>query len=127
MDWIKAHGTGTPANDASEAEAIRSVFGPRGREIPVTSLKAALAHSLGASGAVEAVATVLALDGGFVPATLNVDEPDPACGLDVVREGARALPARTVLANAFGFGGNNAAILLRSAGPRLGQRGTHES
>jgi len=127
VDWIKAHGTGTPANDASEAQAIRAVFGAGGRRIPVTSLKATLGHSLGASGAVEAVAAVLALNGGFIPATLNLQEPDLGCDLDVVRDGPRPLEARTVLANAFGFGGNNAAILLRSAGSRPDKRGVHES
>jgi 3-oxoacyl-[acyl-carrier-protein] synthase II len=127
VDWVKAHGTGTPANDASEAQAIRTVFGARGRRIPVTSLKATLGHSLGASGAVEAVAAVLAMNGGFIPATLNLQEPDPGCDLDVVRDGPRPLEARTVLANAFGFGGNNAAILLRSAGSRPDKRGVHEN
>ena len=127
VDWIKAHGTGTPANDVSEAQAIRTVFGAGGRRIPVTSLKATLGHSLGASGAVEAVAAVLALNGGFIPATLNLREPDPGCDLDVVRDGPRPLKARTVLANAFGFGGNNAAILLRSAGARPDKGGVHES
>lgn len=127
VDWVKAHGTGTPANDASEAQALHAVFGARTRALPVTSLKATLGHSLGASGAVEAVATVLALEGGFVPATLHVDEPDPACDLDVVRGAARPLRARHVLANAFGFGGNNAAVLFRSAGAAAGARGSHES
>ncbi len=127
VDWIKAHGTGTPANDASEAQAIHTVFGARAARLPVTSLKATLGHSLGASGAVEAVATVLALHGGFIPPTLNVDQPDPACDLDLVTGGARPLRARTVLANAFGFGGNNAAVLFRSAGVPEDARGSHES
>jgi 3-oxoacyl-[acyl-carrier-protein] synthase II len=116
IDWIKAHGTGTPANDASEAEAIRTVFGDR--RVPVTSLKATLGHSLGASGAVEAVATILAMNGGFIPATLHSEDIDPACDLDLVKS-VRARRARTVLANAFGFGGNNAAILFRSADERV--------
>jgi 3-oxoacyl-[acyl-carrier-protein] synthase II len=127
VDWVKAHGTGTPANDASEAQALHAVFGARARALPVTSLKATLGHSLGASGAVEAVAAILALQGGFVPATLHVDEPDPACDLDLVRGASRPLRARHVLANAFGFGGNNAAVLFRSAGDDAGARGSHES
>jgi 3-oxoacyl-[acyl-carrier-protein] synthase II len=127
VDWVKAHGTGTPANDASEAQALHAVFGARARTLPVTSLKATLGHSLGASGAVEAVAAVLALAGGFVPPTLNVEAPDPACDLDLVRGAARPLRARHVLANAFGFGGNNAAVLFRSADGSVGERGSHES
>jgi 3-oxoacyl-[acyl-carrier-protein] synthase II len=126
VDWVKAHGTGTPANDASEAQALHSVFGERARTLPVTSLKATLGHSLGASGAVEAVAAILALQGGFVPATLHVERPDPACDLDLVRGASRPLRARHVLANAFGFGGNNAAVLFRSAG-EADPRGSHES
>jgi 3-oxoacyl-[acyl-carrier-protein] synthase II len=125
--WVKAHGTGTPANDASEAEALHAVFGARASRLPVTSLKATLGHSLGASGAVEAVAAVLALEAGFVPPTLHVEQPDPACGLDLVLGQARPLHARTVLANAFGFGGNNAAVLFRSADARPDARGSHES
>jgi 3-oxoacyl-[acyl-carrier-protein] synthase II len=112
LDWIKAHGTATPANDVTEAQALRAVLGPR--QVPVTSLKAALGHSLGASGVVEAVGTVLAMQGGFVPPTLRVDDVDPACDLDVVCA-MRPSPGENVLLNAFGFGGNNASVLLRAA------------
>jgi len=112
VDWIKAHGTATPANDVAEARAVRSVFGAR--RVPVTSMKAALGHSLGASGAVETVGTLLAMQGGFVPPTLRVEQLDPECDLDVVRGIARAWEAETVLVNAFGFGGNNASVLLRA-------------
>lgn len=113
VGWIKAHGTATPANDSAESEAVRAVFGPR--RVPVTSLKSALGHSLGASGAVETVAAVLALEAGFVPPTLRFEQPDPECDLDVVHGAARSCRARAVLVNAFGFGGNNASVLLRSA------------
>jgi 3-oxoacyl-[acyl-carrier-protein] synthase II len=113
VDWLKAHGTATPANDAAESEAVRAVFGSR--RVPVTSLKAALGHSLGASGAVETVGTVLAMDAGFVPPTLRFEHADPACDLEVVHGAARACRAGAVLVNAFGFGGNNASVLLRSA------------
>jgi 3-oxoacyl-[acyl-carrier-protein] synthase II len=115
VDWIKAHGTATPANDVAEAEALRAVFGRRASAVPVTSLKAALGHSLGASGAVEAVGTLLAMQDGFVPPTLRVEEVDPECDLDVVRGAARPCAGETVLMNAFGFGGNNASVLLRAA------------
>jgi 3-oxoacyl-[acyl-carrier-protein] synthase II len=113
VDWIKAHGTATPANDVAEARAVRAVFGTHG--VPVTSMKAALGHSLGASGAVEAVGALLAMEGGFVPPTLRVEQIDPECDLDVVCGAARASAGRTVLVNAFGFGGNNASVLLRAA------------
>ncbi|MEO8378356.1 MAG: beta-ketoacyl-[acyl-carrier-protein] synthase family protein [Acidobacteriota bacterium] len=114
IDWIKAHGTGTPANDSAEATAIHEVFGARASSIPVTSMKATLGHSLGASGVVEAVGTILSMKGGFVPPTLNVTSVDPACDLDVVAGEARQQAGVNVLANAFGFGGNNASILFRS-------------
>ncbi|MGZ5440812.1 MAG: beta-ketoacyl-[acyl-carrier-protein] synthase family protein [Thermoanaerobaculia bacterium] len=114
VDWIKAHGTGTPANDGAEAAAIHEVFGARARNIPVTSMKATLGHSLGASGVIEAVGTILSMKGGFVPPTLNVTSIDPACDLDVVSGESRTQVGDTVLANAFGFGGNNASILFRS-------------
>lgn len=113
IDWIKAHGTGTPANDVAEADAIRQLFGSR--RIPVTSMKATLGHSLGASGVVEAIGTILSMNGGFIPPTLNVTKVDPACGdLDVVYGESREQRGATVLANAFGFGGNNASILFRT-------------
>jgi 3-oxoacyl-[acyl-carrier-protein] synthase II len=112
VSWVKSHGTGTPANDLSEARALHAVFGTRVRHLPVTALKATLGHSLGASGVVEAVATVMAMAGGFVPPTLNVDCIDPECDLDVVHGRSRSIEADAVLANAFGFGGNNAAVLF---------------
>lgn len=123
VGWVKAHGTATPANDAAEARAIRMVFGARISRLPITSLKAAVGHSLGASGAVESVLTVLALNGGYVPQTRGVRIPDPECAMDVVMETARAVEAEMVLANAFGFGGNNASLLFRrTASGRRGLR-----
>jgi len=113
VDWIKAHGTGTPANDVAEAQAIRSVF-LRHQRVPVTSIKSMIGHSLGASGVVESVATILAMKGGFVPQTLHLENLDPECDLDVVSGQPRANRGKAVLANAFGFGGNNAAILFRA-------------
>jgi 3-oxoacyl-[acyl-carrier-protein] synthase II len=114
VDWIKAHGTGTKANDSAEAEAIHKVFGERAARIPVTSLKATLGHSLGASGVIEAVGTILSMNADFIPPTLNVREVDPACNLDLVIGASRQHTGHTVLANAFGFGGNNASVLLRT-------------
>ncbi len=115
VDWVKAHGTGTRHNDAAEAQAIHAVFGRRAAALPLTSMKSLLGHSLGASGVVEAVGVVLALSGGFVPPTRNCERPDPSLALDVVAGAARPLIAGCVLANAFGFGGNNAALVLRAA------------
>ncbi len=112
IDYVKAHGTATPANDLTETRAIKHVFGGNTR-VPVSSVKSMIGHSLGASGAVEAVAAVLALNGGFVPPTLHLDHPDPECDLDYVPHRSRPRELRAVLANAFGFGGNNAAMVLR--------------
>jgi 3-oxoacyl-[acyl-carrier-protein] synthase II len=114
IDWIKAHGTGTPANDQAEAEAIHNVFGARASKVPVTSMKATLGHSLGASGVVEAVGTILSMQDGIIPPTLNVRDVDPACDLDVVLNEARAHRGGYVMANAFGFGGNNAVVIFQN-------------
>jgi len=111
VDWIKAHGTATPANDVAEAKAINTLFGER--RVPVTSIKSQLGHSLGASGVTESVAVLLAMHGGFIPRTLHLEKLDPECSLDVVSGEARPCEARVVLANAFGFGGNNAAICFK--------------
>jgi 3-oxoacyl-[acyl-carrier-protein] synthase II len=114
IDWIKAHGTGTPANDLAEAEAVHNVFGARASTVPVTSMKAMLGHSLGASGVVEAVGTILSMQAGIIPPTLNVRDVDPACDLDVVVSEARAHRGEFVMVNAFGFGGNNAVVILEN-------------
>jgi 3-oxoacyl-[acyl-carrier-protein] synthase II len=114
IDWIKAHGTGTLANDLAEAEAIHAVFGARGAQIPVTSMKATLGHSLGASGVVESAGTILSMNDRFIPPTLNVSEVDPACNLNVVLSKAQAQRGRCVMAHAFGFGGNNAVVVFRN-------------
>ena len=111
VDWIKAHGTATPANDVAEATAIQAVFPER--QVPVTSIKSQLGHSLGASGVTEAVGVLLAMHGEFIPRTLHLEKLDKACPLDVVAGEARPSKARVVLANAFGFGGNNAAICFK--------------
>jgi 3-oxoacyl-[acyl-carrier-protein] synthase II len=91
------------------------VFGERTR-VPVSSVKSMMGHSLGASGAVEAVAAVLAMEGGFLPPTLHLDHPDPECDLDYVPHRSRPLELQAVLANAFGFGGNNAAMVFTRTG-----------
>ena len=112
IGWIKAHGTATPANDVIETRAIKRVFGDK-PTVPVSSIKSMLGHSLGASGAIESVAAVLALDGGFLPPTINLETPDPECDLDYVPNQSRRAQFDAVLANAFGFGGNNASMVFR--------------
>jgi 3-oxoacyl-[acyl-carrier-protein] synthase II len=117
VDYINAHGTATKLNDASETEAIKRVFGDRAYEIPVSSIKSMLGHSMGASGAIEFIAIVLAIDKKLIPPTINYEEADPQCDLDYVTEGARAAsdrrPLRTAITNSFGFGGNNAVLVAR--------------
>jgi 3-oxoacyl-[acyl-carrier-protein] synthase II len=114
IDHVNAHGTATPANDGAEALAIRRLVG-EGREacVAVTSTKGALGHALGAAGAIEAAAVVVSIEEGFVPPTVGLETPDPACGaLDLVRGAARARPVRLALSNSFAFGGNNTALVL---------------
>lgn len=115
VDHVNAHGTSTPLNDAAEAAALRAVLGGHTDAVAVTATKSAIGHLLGAAGAVEAVATVCALESGLVPATLNLDDQDPACDLAVVRGGPRAGRCRAALSNSFGFGGHNTVLAFTSA------------
>jgi 3-oxoacyl-[acyl-carrier-protein] synthase II len=115
IDCVSAHGTGTPKNDVVETAAIKAALGPRAREIPVHSVKSMTGHMIAASGAVEAAAAALTLAHGIVPPTMNLRTPDPQCDLDYVPGVARAFSGRTVLSNSFGFGGQNATIILRKA------------
>jgi len=113
IDYINAHGTGTQANDATEALAICTVFGARAYKIPVSSTKSMHGHALGAAGALEAAATLLALHDGILPPTANFTAPDPACPLDVIPNKARAASAEWALSNSFAFGGLNAVLVFR--------------
>lgn len=115
VDYINAHGTGTPANDATETRAIRLAFGPYADRLAVSSTKSMHGHALGASGALELVAAIGALRDNLVPPTANLDEVDPACDLDYVPNTAREMPVRTVLSNSFAFGGLNAVLALKRA------------
>jgi 3-oxoacyl-[acyl-carrier-protein] synthase II len=112
VDYICAHGTATPANDAMEAKAIREVFEKDATRIPVSSIKSMTGHTLGASGALAAVASLIAIRDGFIPPTIHHEAPDPGCDLDFVSTGARPAVLNVVLANAFAFGGNNTSLLL---------------
>jgi 3-oxoacyl-[acyl-carrier-protein] synthase II len=120
VDYVNAHGTSTPLNDRSETEAIKLALGERAYDIPVSSTKSAIGHLLGAAGAVEAIATLLALNERVAPPTLNYEEPDPDLDLDYVPDSPRSLSngnghPLVALSNSFGFGGHNAVVCLRGA------------
>ena len=113
IGYINAHGTGTAANDKSEAAAIRAVFGAHADSLPVSSTKSMHGHLLGAAGALECLATVLALRDGELPPTANFNEYDPECDLDVIPNQAREVQVEWALSNSFAFGGLNAVLALR--------------
>jgi 3-oxoacyl-[acyl-carrier-protein] synthase II len=112
IDAINAHGTGTPKNDWVEAQAISAVFGARAKAIPVSAIKSMTGHLIGASGAVEAAASVLTLAEGMLPPTINMEVRDVACDLDFVPNVSRRFSGNTVLSNSFGFGGQNASLIF---------------
>ncbi len=109
---VNAHATGTEYHDPAETAAIRAVLGDLADRVPVTAIKAATGHPMGAAGAIEAAACVLAVRDGVIPPTLNLSEPDPLCDLDCVTGGARAAEIGVALSVSAGLGGNNAAVLL---------------
>jgi nodulation protein E len=115
IGYVNAHGTGTVHNDRAESQAIRMTFGAHAERLPISSCKAVLGHSLGAAGALELVATALALHSGTIPPTANFEEADPDCGLDFVPNVARKLPIERAMSNSFAFGGLNAVIVLGRA------------
>jgi 3-oxoacyl-[acyl-carrier-protein] synthase II len=112
IGYINAHGTSTPANDKTEAKAILSVFGDRGRHIPVSSNKSMIGHTLGAAGAIEAAATILSLQKGILPPTINQETADPDCPLDTIPGAAREVNVDAAITNSFGFGGQNASLAI---------------
>jgi len=115
VDYINAHGTSTPLNDATETRAIKLVFGESAYRVPVSSTKGAIGHLLGAAGAVEAILVVRALEMGIIPPTINYEHPDPDCDLDYVPNEPRRSRLRIAASNAFGFGGHNACLILGRA------------
>jgi 3-oxoacyl-[acyl-carrier-protein] synthase II len=114
IDYLNAHGTGTALNDRMESVAIHRVFGDRARSVPVSSIKALTGHTLGAAGAIEAVASILALRRGVIPPTWNFVEADPDCDIDCVPNEPREATLRHVLSNSYAFGGNNSSLVLSS-------------
>ncbi len=113
VDVIFAHGTSTPLNDAVETKAIKAVFGEHAYRLAVSATKSMVGHTLGAAGAISAVAAVLCLRDGIIPPTINYQVPDPACDLDYVPNVARKQAVQVALVNGFGFGGQNAVVALR--------------
>ena len=113
VDYINAHGTGTPLGDVAETLAIKNVFGDHARKLIISSTKSAVGHSLGASGAVETVACILALQNNVIPPTINLDHPGDGCDLDYCPNSARDRRINVVLNNSFGFGGHNACVILK--------------
>jgi 3-oxoacyl-[acyl-carrier-protein] synthase II len=113
VDYINAHGTSTRLNDLMETTAVKRVFGEGARALPLSSIKSMVGHLIGAAGAVEAVALALTLHRGVLPPTINQTHPDPECDLDYVPNQARELRVRTAVSTSFGFGGQNAALVMR--------------
>ncbi len=113
VDYINAHGTGTPLNDLAETRAIKSVFGDHAYRLAVSSTKSMLGHMMGAAGAVEALICALVVRDGRIPPTINLEEPDPDCDLDYVPNMARTADVRVALSNSIGLGGHNSALIVR--------------
>jgi 3-oxoacyl-(acyl-carrier-protein) synthase len=112
VDYLNAHGTSTPMNDAAETKAIKTVFG-EATKVAVSSTKSMTGHLLGASGAVEAIACIMAIKESFIPPTANYYTPDPMCDLDVVPNNGRSHPVKVALSNSLGFGGHNATLVFK--------------
>jgi 3-oxoacyl-[acyl-carrier-protein] synthase II len=113
VDYINAHGTSTRLNDIMETMAVKRVFGEGAKALPLSSIKSMVGHLIGAAGAVEAVSLALTLHTGVLPPTINQTQPDPQCDLDYVPNCAREVPTKTAVSTSFGFGGQNAALVMR--------------
>jgi 3-oxoacyl-[acyl-carrier-protein] synthase II len=113
IDYINAHGTSTPINDASETKAIKAVFGDLSYNVPISSTKSMVGHSLGASGSLEAIVCINSINDGILHPTINQDEPDLDCDLDYIPNVAREVEVNVTLSNSFGFGGQNACLVIK--------------
>jgi 3-oxoacyl-[acyl-carrier-protein] synthase II len=113
VDYINAHGTSTPVNDPVETRAIKAAFGEHARRVAVSSTKGMTGHCIGAAGGLEAIVSILAMRDQFLPATLNLEEPDPECDLDYVPNVGRPARVRAAMSNSLGFGGHNGVVLFR--------------
>ncbi len=115
VGYVNAHGTSTPAGDAAETRVLKLALGEEhAHRVPVSSTKGATGHALGAAGAMEAIFTVLALQRGVLPATLNLETPDPVCDLDYIPGQPRQQQVEFAISNGFGFGGHNTCLVFRS-------------
>jgi 3-oxoacyl-[acyl-carrier-protein] synthase II len=114
IDWVSAHGTSTPLNDPIETKAIKSAFGDHAKRLKVSSLKSMTGHCIGAAGAIEAIAGILGMREGYVHATINYENPDPACDLDYVPNKGVSMPIRAFIKNSMGFGGQNAVVVFKT-------------
>ena len=113
VDYINAHGTSTPLNDAYETEAIKAVFGDHIRSVAVSSTKSMTGHLLGAAGGIEAIVAIKAIEEGIIPPTINLDTPDPQCDLDYTPHRAVRRDVRVAMSNSFGFGGVNSVMIFK--------------
>ncbi len=113
VDYIAAHGTGTPMNDPIETQAIKLALGEAAYDVAISSIKSMTGHALGAAGALSAIAAVKAMHEGYLPPTINLEDPDPACDLDYVPNQARQARVNVAMVNGFGFGGQNACVILQ--------------
>jgi 3-oxoacyl-[acyl-carrier-protein] synthase II len=116
VNYVAAHGTSTPLNDATETRAIRAAFGDHADRLAVSSNKSMIGHTLGAAGAISALAAVLAIRDGLIPPTINLETPDPECDLDYVPNVARKAQVDVAIVNGFGFGGQNAVAVFSRYG-----------
>ncbi|MCP4716468.1 MAG: beta-ketoacyl-[acyl-carrier-protein] synthase family protein [Deltaproteobacteria bacterium] len=119
VDYINAHGTATPKNDRIETKAIRDVFGSHADTLAVSSTKSMIGHLMAAGGALELIATVLGMEHGFVPPTINYETPDSSCDLDYVPNRSRSAEVRSALSNSFGLGGQNASVIVTKEMPKI--------
>jgi 3-oxoacyl-[acyl-carrier-protein] synthase II len=113
VDYINAHGTSTPGNDATETMAIKNCLGKHAYRVAISSSKSMIGHTLGAAGAIEAAICIMTILTGIIPPTINLHHPDPACDLDYVPNQARRATVDVALSNSMGFGGHNACLIFK--------------